>query len=257
MLSRIQQTELTVPYQLRGHFYFTKTLQGKQYPLHYRRRDSDSSVVGAQQVAPQLGTHPSEDLLLDLNALAEGHSFLGLGAFEVSNDNQLLAYSTDTTGFRQYAVQIKDLRTGDLLPFRAKRVTSAAWAADNRSFFYTVEDALTKRSHRLYRHTLGDPGPDPLLFEEADERFRIEIERTRSGAYLILLSASHTTSEVRYLSAGDPSGEFQLIAPREDAHEYYANHHPDFASAQSDSPSPNVFVIRTNSGGRSFLPLAA
>src|SRR6201993_5177115 len=227
MLSRIQQTDLTVPYQLRGYFYFTKTLEGKQYPLHYRQPGTDNG---------------SEELLLDLNALAEGYSFLGLGAFEVSDDNQLLAYSTDTTGFRQYTLQIKDLRTSDLLPFHAERVTSAAWAADNRSLFYTVEDSLTKRSHRLYRHTLGDPGPDALLFEEADERFRIEIERIRSGAYLILLSASHTTSEVRYLSAGDPSGEFQLIAPREDAHEYYADHHPNFAAAQSDSSSADVFL---------------
>src|SRR6266478_1037251 len=158
MLSRIQQTDLTVPYQLRGYFYFTKTLEGKQYPLHYRR---PGSANGA------------EELLLDLNALAEGHSFLGLGAFEVSDDNQLLAYSTDITGFRQYTLQIKDLRTGELLPFRSERVTSVAWATDNRALFYTVEDAVTKRSLRLYRHTLGDPGPDPLLFEEADERFRI------------------------------------------------------------------------------------
>src|SRR6266403_6406465 len=241
MLSRIQQTDLTVPYQLRGHFYFTKTLEGKQYPLHYRRPDSDSS----------------EDLLLDLNSLAEGHSFLGLGAFEVSDDNQLLAYSTDTTGFRQYTLKIKDLRTGDHLPFHAGRVTSAAWAADNRSLFYTVEDGVTKRSHRLYRHTLGELGPDPLLIEEADERFRIEIERTRSGAYLILLAASHTTSEVRYLSAGDPAGEFQLIAPREDAHEYYADHHANFAAAQNDSSSAGVFLIRTNSGGRTFRLVSA
>src|SRR6266853_2633940 len=241
MLSRIQQTDLTVPYQLRGHFYFTKTLEGKQYALHYRRPDSDSS----------------EDLLLDLNALAEGHSFLGLGAFEVSDDNQLLAYSTDTTGFRQYTLKIKDLRTGDHLPFHAGRVTSAAWAADNRSLFYTVEDLVTKRSHRLYRHTLGELGPDPLLIEEADERFRIEIERTRSGAYLLLLAASHTASEVRYLSAGEPSGEFRLMAPREDAHEYYADHHPNFATPQNDPSPSDVFVIRTNFGGRTFRLVAA
>src|SRR5882757_4709700 len=170
MLSRIQQTDLTVPYQLRGYSYFTRTLEGKQYPLHYRRPDSDSSVVGAQQVAPRLGTQSSEDLLLDLNALAEGHSFLGLGAFEVSEDNQLLAYSTDTTGFRQYTLKIKDLRTGKTLPERFERVTSVAWASDNRTLFYSVEDETTKRSHRLYRHVLGSAEPDQLLHEEADER---------------------------------------------------------------------------------------
>jgi oligopeptidase B len=242
MLSRIQQSDLTVPYQLRGYFYFTKTLEGKQYPLHYRQPGTANS---------------SEELVLDLNALAEGHSFLGLGAFEVSDDNTLLAHSTDTTGFRQYTLQIKDLRTGDLLSFHAERVTSATWAADNRSLFYTVEDAVTKRSHRLYRHTLGDSGPDPLLFEESDERFRIEIERTRSGAYLILLSASHTTSEVRYLPSDNPSGEFRLIAPREDVHEYYADHHPNFATPQNNASRSDVFLIRTNSGGRTFRLVSA
>src|SRR6202008_4622290 len=122
-----------------------------------------------------------------------------LGSFEVSDDNQLLAYSTDITGFRQYTLQIKDLRTAELLPFRAERVTSAAWSTDNRHLFYVVEDEITKRSHRLYRHTLGDSEADPLLYDEVDERFRIDIERTRSGAYLLLVSNSHTTSEIRFL----------------------------------------------------------
>ena len=116
MLGRILQTDLSVPYRLRGYLYFTRTEEGKQYPIHCRRRDSENA---------------SEELLLDLNALARGHSFLGLGVFAVSDDNQLLAYSLDTTGFRQYTLQIKDLRTGEALPFRVERVTSAAWAADN------------------------------------------------------------------------------------------------------------------------------
>jgi oligopeptidase B len=274
MLSRIQQTDLTVPYKLRGYSYFTKTVEGLQYPVHYRRPDDGPPIVGLQHVVPQLGTQSSEELLLDLNALAEGHSFLGLGAFEVSDDNRLLAYSTDTTGFQQYTLQIKDLQTGQLLPFRAERVTSAAWAKESPSFvgaqqvasqlgthsrtlLYTVEDPVTKRSHRLYRHTLGATSADPLVYEEPDERFRIEIERTRSGSYLILLAASHTASEVRYLPAGDPSGEFQLIAPREDNHEYYVEHHPNFATAGATSSPSDVFLIRTNSGGRTFRLVAA
>jgi oligopeptidase B len=242
MLSRIQQTDLSVPYQLRGYLYFTKTLEGRQYPLHYRQGKDEKST---------------EELLLDLNALAEGYSFLGLGVFEVSDNNRLLAYSTDTTGFRQYTLQIKDLQTEDTLPFRAERVTSAVWASDSRTLFYTVEDEITKRSHRLYRHTLGETGADTLLFEETDERFRIDIDRTRSGAYLILLAASHTTSEVRYLSAADPGGEFRLIAPRENAHEYYAGHHPDLGAAEAGSPGSGVFLIRTNSGGRTFRLVTA
>jgi len=211
MLARIQQTDLTVPYRLRGYLYFTKTFEGQQYPQHFREPVDDFG---------------GEELLLDLNQLAEGHSFLGLGAFDVSDDNQLLAYSTDTTGFRQYTLHVKDLRTTKMLPLRIERVTSVAWATDNKTLFYTIEDETTKRSYRLYRHVLGSTDPDPLLYEETDERFHVEIERTRSGAYLLLTSTSHTTSEVRFLRADNPFGPFQLIAGREDNHEYYADHHP-------------------------------
>jgi oligopeptidase B len=233
MLGRILQTDLSVPYRLRGYLYFTRTEEGKQYPSHFRRRDAENST---------------EELLLDLNRLAEGHSFLGLGSFEVSDDNQFLSYSLDKNGFRQYTLQIKNLQSGELLPERIERVTSTAWAADNRTIFYTVEDATTKRSFQLYRHTLGDTQPDVLIYEDSDERFRIEIERTRSGAFLILTSASHTTSEVRYLPAAQPSAEFVLVAGREDNHEYYVDHHPGPASGVEDG----IFYVRTNSLGRTF-----
>jgi len=266
MLSRIQQSDLSVPYQLRGYLYFTRTIEDRQYPLHYRRAAIDRPVAGAQHVCPEPRgaelflsdqPNPADQLLLDLNALAQGHSFLGLGVFEVSDHNQLLAYSTDTTGFRQYTLQVQDLRSGDLLPFRAERVTSAAWAGDNRTLFYAVEDEVTKRSHRLYKHTLGDSAADPLLYEEPDERFHIGIERTRSGAYLILQIASHTASEARFLPARDPSAEFRLIAPREDAHEYYVVHHPNFVPSKQYSSSTDTFLIRTNSDGRTFRLVAA
>jgi len=233
MLGRIQQTDLSVPYRLRGYLYFTKTEEGKQYPYHYRRRDEEGVA---------------EELLLDLNQLAEGHSFLALGDFAVSDDNQLLAYSTDTTAFRQYTLHVRDLRAGELLSERVERVTSVAWSAGSKTLFYTVEDETTKRSYRLYRHVLGSTDPDPLLYEETDERFHVEIERTRSGGHLLLTSASHTTSEVRFLSADDPFGEFRLIAPREEHHEYYAEHHPGLQHGASEG----VFLIRTNSGGRNF-----
>jgi oligopeptidase B len=234
MLGRILQTDLSVPYRLRGYLYFTRTEEGKQYPLHYRKRDAAENA--------------QDELLLDLNALAAGHSFLSLGSFAVSDDNSLLTYSLDTTGFRQYRLQIKNLHSGETLPVRIERVTSAAWAADNRALFYTVEDETTKRSYRLYRHVLGATEPDALLYEEADERFRLDVERTRSGAFLLLTIASHTTSEVRFLPAIQPSAEFRLIAPREDNHEYYVEHHP---GSKSDS-SGGLFYIRTNSGGRTF-----
>jgi oligopeptidase B len=238
MLGRILQTDLSVPYRLRGYLYFTRTEEGKQYPVHCRRRDAEN--------AP-------EELLLDLNALAEGHSFLSLGAFAVSDDNSLLAYALDTTGFRQYTLQVKDLRIGETLAIRIERVTSAAWAADNRTLFYTVEDETTKRSYRLYRHVLGAAEPDALLYEEHDERFRVDIERTRSGAFLLLTIASHTTSEVRFLPTAQPTADFHVIAAREDNHEYYADHH----SGSPGDASGGIFYIRTNSGGRTFRLVTA
>jgi oligopeptidase B len=233
MLGRILQTDLSVPYRLRGYLYFTRTAEGKQYPIHCRQIDAEGSP---------------EEILLDLNALAEGHSFLSLGMFAISDDNHLLAYSVDTTGFRQYILHVKDLRSGATLPRRIERVTSAAWAADNHTLFYTVEDETTKRSHRLYRHVLGSIEPDALLYEERDERFHVDVDRTRSNAYLLLTIASHTASEARFLPADQPSAEFRLIAEREDNHEYYVEHHPGPIADREDG----VFFIRTNSGGRTF-----
>jgi oligopeptidase B len=246
MLARIQQTDMSVPYRLRGYLYFTATEQGQQYPIRCRKLD-------------QLGA--LDEVLVDLNRLAQGHSFLGLGAFEVSRDNQLLAYAVDTSGFRQYKLQIKSLLTGEIFPEVMERVTSVAWAADNRTLFYTVEDATTKRSHRLYRHLAGSTYPDVLVYEEADERFRVSIESSRSGAFLFLSAESHTTSEVRFLPAREPLGEFRLIAPRETDHEYFVDHHPNPLTREPRGANADdiggYFLIRTNSGGRTFRLVSA
>ena len=237
MLGRILQTDLSVPYTLRGFEYYTRTVEGQQYSIYCRK-------------SPQ---NPAEQILLDLNTLAEGHSFLGLGIFEVSDDNHLLAYATDNTGFRQYTLELKNLHTNEPLPLRVERVTSAAWATDNRTLFYVVEDEVTKRSHQLFRHVIGSTGPDTLLYEEKDERFRIDVERSRSGAYLFLVSNSHTTSEIRYLRADHPSGQFNLIHARQDEHEYYVDHHPGSAG----DPAGGIFFIRTNDNGRTFRLMTA
>jgi oligopeptidase B len=233
MLGRIQQSDLSVPYRLRGYLYFSRTEEGKQYPIHCRQLDADGSP---------------EELLLDLNALAQGHSFLGLGALSISQDNHLLAFSLDTTGFREFALQIKDLRSGAIFPARIERVSSVAWSTDNRTLFYTVEHETTRRSYRLYRHTLGSTDPDALIYEEPDERFRLDVSLTRSAAFLFLTIASHTTSEVRFLRADQPSGDFNLIAPREHTHEYYVDHHP----GSDPLHLTGTFFIRTNSAGRTF-----
>jgi oligopeptidase B len=222
MLGRIKQTDLSVPFREGEFFYYSRTEEGKQYAIWCRKKGSLDAA---------------EEVLLDLNQLAVGKTFMGLRAFEVSDDGSLLAYSVDTTGFRQYALFVKDLRTGRILPDRAAKTGSVAWAADNRTLFYTVEDSA-KRQYRLYRHVLG--GSDDLLYEEPDERFNVSVERTRSGGYLVLSIGSHTTSEARILPADQPAGAWRLVAPRRQDREYYVDHRGD------------LLYIRVNDTGRNF-----
>src|SRR5262249_32702055 len=146
------------------------------------------------------------------------------GPSDTSEDGNLFAYSTDETGFRQYALVVKDLRTGTVSPVISERVTSVAWANDNRTLLYTTEDETTKRSNKLFRHVLGDAAGQ-LLYEETDELYRVFVRKSRSKAFIFVTSASSTTSEVRYLAADAAAGALRLLAPRRKGHEYYADHH--------------------------------
>ena len=229
MLGRIKQTDLSVPYRERGYFYYSRTVEGQQYPIYCRKRGS---------------LEAPEEILLDLNELGAGKAFIALGSYQVSDDGNLLAYSLDTTGYRQYTLHVKDLRTGQILPDRAWPVTSIAWAADNRTLFYSVEEPVSKRSHRLYRHVLGGSN-DPLVHEESDERFSVYASRTRSGDWLVMRVGSLTTSEMRVLRASQPAGQWRLIAPRRQDHEYYLDHRGD------------RFWIMTNDRGRNFRLVSA
>ncbi|HET6899635.1 MAG TPA: S9 family peptidase [Vicinamibacteria bacterium] len=224
MLGRIQETDVNVPYRQGAYFYYSRTEQGKQYPILCRKFES---------------LEAPEQVTLDVNLLAEGHAFMALGAYAVSDDGNLLAYSTDSTGFRQYDLFIKDLRTGQSGPAVAPKTGSVAWAADNRTLFYTVEDEA-KRHYRLYRHRLGAATPDELVFEEPDEAFNIGVGRTRSRAYLVLGAGSLTTAEARVLAADDPAGEWRLLAPRIHDQEYDVDHHDGW------------FYFRVNDTGRNF-----
>ena len=207
MKGRLQETDLSVPSRLGDYFYYSRTEEGKQYPIRCRKHGSMDAA---------------EEITLDLNALAEGHSYLGLGAYTVSDDTHLLAYSLDVTGFREYTLYVKDLRTGALLPDRVEKTGSVSWAADNQTLFYTVEDDA-KRDYRLYKHTLGQTD-DTLVYEETDALYRLGAGRSRSKTYLFLISESSTTTEVRYLKADTPEADWTLLRPRETDHRYYADH---------------------------------
>jgi oligopeptidase B len=224
MLGRIKETDMRVPHRKGAFLYYSRTEEGRQYPIHCRRRDEPGAA---------------EETTLDLNALAEGKPFLSLGSYTVSDDARRLAFSIDDVGFRQYTLQVKDLATGGVLPLRVPKVTSVAWAADDATLFYVVEEDSTKRPYRLYRHRLGTDVHE-LVFEEPDEAFNIGVGRTRSLRYLILGLGSHTTSEVRFLPADEPTGEWRLVAPRIHDQEYDVDHHGDH------------FWIRVNDTGRNF-----
>ena len=225
MLSRIKETDVEVPYKEGNYFYYTRTEAGKQYSIYCRKKGSLD--------AP-------EEVLLDVNDLAKGQKFMSLAAFAVSDDGNLLAYSTDNTGFRQYVLAVKDLRTGKRLPDHAERVGSVVWANDNKTIFYTVEDATTKRQNQFYSHTVGNTGGDKLVYEEKDEKFNVFSGKTRSKAYIFLFSGSHTTSEARYIPAGQPNAEWKVLEPRKQDVEYFPDHNGNF------------FYIRVNDTGRNF-----
>jgi oligopeptidase B len=225
MLSRIKETDVEVPYKEGNYFYYTRTEAGKQYSIYCRKKGTLD--------AP-------EELLLDVNELAKGQKFMSVRDFAVSDDGNLLAYTTDNTGFRQYVLAVKDLHTGKLLPDHAERVGSVVWANDNKTIFYTVEDATTKRQFQFYRHTAGTDGSDKLVYEEKDERFNVEAAKTRSKAYIFLFCGSHTTSEARYIPADQPIAEFKVLEPRKQDVEYYPDHNGGF------------FYIRVNDTGRNF-----
>ncbi len=229
MLGRIKETDVNVPYRKGDYFYYSRTEAGKQYSILCRKRGS----VDAK-----------EEVYLDLNELAKGLKFLGMGPSAVSDDGNLLAYSIDTTGFRQFKLQVKDLRTGRLLPDTAERVTSIEWASDNKTLFYTVEDDVSKRSHRFYKHQLGSTADD-LIYEEKDELFNIFTSRSRSRNFIFITSDSFTSSEVRYISADRPNDAYKVVLPREAKHRYYVDHHGD------------QFYIRTDENAKNFRLVSA
>ena len=229
MVGHIKETDRSVPYRWGGYFYYTRTEQGKQYPINCRMKGSLDA---------------KEEVVLDQNEMAKGLKFFSVGAFVPSDDGNLLAYSTDTTGYRQYRLQIKDLRTGQLLPETFERVGSVDWATDNKTIFFTTEDAVTKRSDRFFRHVLGSDKTD-LIFEEKDELFDIGTGRSRDKAVILLGSESKTSTEWQYLPANDPGAELKIISPREADHEYNVDHRGD------------LFYIRTNKGAKNFRVVTA
>ncbi len=231
MLGRIKETDLSAPYRKGNYWRYTRTEEGKPYPIYCRKKGSLD--------AP-------EEVLLDGNALAEGKSYFRVGVFDISDDDQVLAYSIDNDGSERYTMFFKNLATGaissETIP---DTYYTSAWAADNKTFFYTTQDAAS-RPYRLWRHTLGaDPKTDALIYEEKDEKFELSVGKTRSDKFILCELGSQKTSEVRYLDAASPMAEWKPVAERRQDVEYSVDHHGD------------VFYIVTNDKAVNFKLMEA
>jgi len=230
---RMQDVDLSVPTRKGNYYYYSRTEAGQQYPLNCRRRAN--AQLAYDDKAP-------EEILLDQNKLAKGHTFFAAEGLLVSPDERLLAYTTDTTGYRQYQLHVKDLKTGKLLTATLARTTSLAWAADSKTLFVTQEDAVTKRSDRLLRLNVG--GGKPVeLYHEAIEQFNIEVRNSRDGKYVLLDAQSTDTSEVRLLPANKPTAPFAIVQKREAGHRYGVEHRDGQLLILTNDKAKNFRVV--------------
>ena len=232
IVGRIKQDDQSVPLLDNGYYYYTRYEEGKEYPIHCRKKGSLDA---------------EEEVMLNVNEMAEGYSYFAVGGRSVSTNNNLLAFSVDTVSRREYTLQFKDLATGEILDDRIPNISGGAtWANDNRTVFYTKKDPVTLRSYRIYKHVLGtDATADELVYEEADETFSCGIGKTKSEAYLMIGSYSTVSSEWRFLDANTPEGAWQIIQPRERDLEYGCSHYGDHFYITTNREAKNFKLVRT------------
>ncbi len=248
---RIKQTDMSVPYREGAHLYYTRYEDGREYPIHCRRPAEAPSPGDAVAPTDALAAADGEQILVDVNTLAEGRDFCQVSALAVSPDGLLLAYAVDVEGRRIHTIRVKDLSADALLDDELAGVTSnLVWAADNRTIFYTRQHPDTLRWYQVYRHRLGTPqDEDVLVYEEADETFNCEVGRTRSKRYLLLASAQTVSTEYRYLDASRPDGAFEVFWPRARDHEYDVDHYRDRFYVRTNHHARNFQLMETTAGG--------
>ena len=225
--ARTLETDLSVPSRIGRYWYYGRSIEGQQYGVSCRCPAVDTG--GPEDWTPPSlrpdAEVPGEEVLLDVNALAEGHDFFSLGTASVSPDGALLAFSTDTVGHERFLLQVKDLRTGDVLPDQVPdTLGGATWDLAGTTLFYTTVDEAW-RPDKVWRHVLGTPvSDDVVVHHETDERFWTSVGRTRSDRLIVIGSGSKTTTEYRVLDAADPTGDFRVVAPRRQGVEYGVEH---------------------------------
>jgi oligopeptidase B len=231
--SKIKQEDESVPFKKNGYYYYTRTVPEKEYFLYCRKKGSLDA---------------SEEVMLDVNKMAEGYDFYQLGGASVSLDNKMVAYGVDTVSRRKYTIYFKNLETGEILDDAIPLTTgSSVWANDNKTVYYVLKDDVTLRSEKIMKHTLGTPcEDDEEVFYEDDETFSTFIYKTKSNKYLIIGSESTLTSEYRFLDANNPDGEFKIIQPRTRELEYQVDHFGNYFYIRTNLDALNFKLMRTS-----------
>jgi len=228
MKGRIKEEDESVPYKSNGYYYITRFEAGKQYPVYFRKKDNLD--------AP-------EELLFDVNKMAEGHDYYALVGMNISEDNKIASFGVDTISRRQYNLMFKNLETGKIYPEVIENTTGgSAWAKDNKTIFYTKKDPVTLRSDKIYKHILGtDPSKDKLIYEEKDDTFGTFVYKTKSKKYIIIGSSSTLSNEYRFVNAATPDKSFKIIQPRERNLEYSVAHYKD-----------HFYILTNKDGAKNF-----
>ncbi len=232
IIGRIKQADESVPYKENGYWYYTRYEQGQEYPIYCRKKgDLDAA----------------EEVMLNVNELAKGHSYYSVSGLRVSEDNNLLAYGVDTVSRRRYTIYIKDLRTNQIVDKPVPNTVGyVVWANDNTNFFYVSKDPVTLRSYRIHRHKLNtEPSNDPVIFEENDETFSTSVGKTKSDKYLVIHSGSTLTDYYLILEANKPEGKFREFTPRERGIEFGIEHYNDKFYVRTNLDAANFRLMET------------
>jgi len=232
MVGRIKKTDMSVPYLDNGYYYYVRYEEKSEYPIYCRKYKSIDNV---------------EEIILDVNQLAEGYDYFAIGGMSVSPDNKWLAYGVDTLSRRFYKVYFKHLPTGKVLDQTITNTTGGlAWANDNETVFYTRKNEVTLLGEKIYRHKKGtDSKKDELVYEEKDKTYYNGVYRSKSGSYIIIYNSSTLVSDYHILSADKPDGDFINFTPRGKKHEYNIQHYKDHFYIISNMDAPNNRLMKT------------
>jgi oligopeptidase B len=234
MKSRIKEDDESVPYKLNGYYYITRFEKGKDYPIYTRKKESLDA---------------KEEILFNVNEMAEGYSYYNLSGMSISPDNKLISFGVDTLSRRKYIIHIKNLETGKVYEEKIPLTTGGStWANDNKTLFYTRKDEQTLRADRIYKHVLGtNSKKDELVYTEKDETFGTFVYKTKSRKFLVIGSYSTLTSEYRILSADTPNEKFNLFQERERGLEYNISHFgKDFYILTNKDKAINFKLMKTS-----------